>query len=194
MAICTNIFIFLLKCNKQALGTVHCGYYMCYYLNANTKGEVLKKSHWKRSRYRKYNNHDLSVMRKLIHCIIWCFDFCLEPDPSSNNHLVDDKLITISKRFCHFMMHEFISPKGSSHQDSGHMVDNPALWDWSNESQSKLHRYHQDSGHMVDNTALCDWSNESQSKLHIVKEHFEHYLAVWSSIMVIYRSVYEILS
>jgi hypothetical protein len=49
------------------------------------------------------------------------------------------------------MMHEFISPKGSYHQDSGHMADNPAL---------------------------CDWVGESQIKLRIVKEHFEHYLAI----------------
>jgi hypothetical protein len=64
---------------------------------------------------------------------------------------MDDKLITILERLCLFMMHEFISPKGRSHQDSGHMADNPAL---------------------------CNWSGESQSKLHIVKEHFEHYLAI----------------
>jgi hypothetical protein len=49
------------------------------------------------------------------------------------------------------MMHEFISPKDMYHQDSGNMADNPTL---------------------------CDWSGESQSKLHIVKEYFEHYLAV----------------
>jgi hypothetical protein len=43
IAICTNIFIFLLKCNKQAIGTtIHCGYYVCYYLYANTKGKYLK--------------------------------------------------------------------------------------------------------------------------------------------------------
>jgi hypothetical protein len=64
---------------------------------------------------------------------------------------MDDKLITISKILCRFMMHEFISPNG---------------------------RYHQDSGHMFDNRALCDWSGESQSNLHIVKQHFEHYLAI----------------
>jgi hypothetical protein len=49
------------------------------------------------------------------------------------------------------MMHEFMSPKG---------------------------RYHQDSGLMADNSALCDWAGESQSKLRIVKEYFEHYLPV----------------
>jgi hypothetical protein len=49
------------------------------------------------------------------------------------------------------MMHEFISPKG---------------------------RYHNDSGHMADNPALCDWASESQSKLRIVRDHFEHYLGV----------------
>jgi hypothetical protein len=64
---------------------------------------------------------------------------------------MDDKLIIISERLCHFMMHEFISPKD---------------------------RYHQDSGHMADNPALCDWSGESQSKLRIVKEYFEHYVIV----------------
>jgi hypothetical protein len=77
--------------------------------------------------------------------------FAQNPDPSSNDHLLDIELITISERLCHFMMHEFISSKG---------------------------RYHQDSGHMASNLALCDWAGESQSKLHIVKEHFEHYLAV----------------
>jgi hypothetical protein len=72
-------------------------------------------------------------------------------DPSSNDHLPETKLITISERLCRFMMHEFISPKG---------------------------RYHEDGGHIADNPALCDWAGESQNKLHIVKEHFEHYLAV----------------
>jgi hypothetical protein len=42
IAICTNKIIFLLKCNKQALGTVHCGYYICYDLNTNAKGNYLK--------------------------------------------------------------------------------------------------------------------------------------------------------
>jgi hypothetical protein len=73
------------------------------------------------------------------------------PDPSSNDHLLDTELITISERLCRFMMHEFISPNG---------------------------RYHQDSGHVANNPALCDWAGESQSKLRIMKEHFEHYLAV----------------
>jgi hypothetical protein len=49
------------------------------------------------------------------------------------------------------MMHEFISPKDSYHQDNGHMADNPAI---------------------------CDWADKSQRKLSIVKEYFEHYLAV----------------
>jgi hypothetical protein len=49
------------------------------------------------------------------------------------------------------MMHEFISPKD---------------------------RYHQNSGIIADNPALCDWAGESQSKLRIVKDHFEHYLAI----------------
>jgi hypothetical protein len=34
---------FLLKCRKQSPVTVHyCGYYVCYYLHANTKGKYLK--------------------------------------------------------------------------------------------------------------------------------------------------------
>jgi hypothetical protein len=73
------------------------------------------------------------------------------PDPSSNNHLSDTDLITISERFSCSMMHEFISSKG---------------------------RYHQDSDHIADNPTLYNWAGESQSKLRIVKEHFEHYLAV----------------
>jgi hypothetical protein len=65
------------------------------------------------------------------------------------------------------MMHEFLSPKG---------------------------RYDQDNGHMADNAALCGWAGESQDKLHIIRQHFEHYLGVWTSIMVIYRLLYELLS
>jgi hypothetical protein len=38
----TNIFIFLLKYKKQAPGTVHCGYCMCYYSHDNTEGKYLK--------------------------------------------------------------------------------------------------------------------------------------------------------
>jgi hypothetical protein len=49
------------------------------------------------------------------------------------------------------MMHEFISPKG---------------------------RYHNDSDHIADNPALCDWTCESQTKLCIVRDYFEHYLGV----------------
>jgi hypothetical protein len=52
----------------QAPGTVHCGYYVCYYLNVNTKGKYLKNLI--ENRCRKHNNLDLSVMRNLIHCII----------------------------------------------------------------------------------------------------------------------------
>jgi hypothetical protein len=77
--------------------------------------------------------------------------FAQNPDPSSNDHLLDIELAKISERHCHFMMHEFIPPKGIYHQDSGRMANNPAL---------------------------CDWASESQSKLRIVKEHFEHYLPV----------------
>jgi hypothetical protein len=57
------------------------------------------------------------------------------------------------------MMHEFISPKG---------------------------RYHPDNGHMADNAALCHWAGESQDKLRLVHKHFEHYLGVQTSVMVIY--------
>jgi hypothetical protein len=39
---CTNIFIFLLKYRKQTPGTIHYGYYVCYYLHTNTKGKYLK--------------------------------------------------------------------------------------------------------------------------------------------------------
>jgi hypothetical protein len=107
-------------------------------------------------------------MRKLIHCTIWCFNFCLEPWLTVKYPYPEVQLITILERLCHFMMHEFISPKG---------------------------RYHNDSGHMTDNPTLCDWAGESQSKLRIVHDHFEHYLGVsWTSVMVIYRLVYELLS
>jgi hypothetical protein len=73
--------------------------------------------------------------------------FCSEP----GIHLPEYQLITISKRLCCLMMHEFISSKG---------------------------RYHPSSGHMADNVALCNWAGVSQDKLCIVHQHFEHYLGV----------------
>jgi hypothetical protein len=42
IAIYTNIFIFLLKCHKKGSSTVHCGYYVCYHLHANTDVKYLK--------------------------------------------------------------------------------------------------------------------------------------------------------
>jgi hypothetical protein len=154
-------------CNKQALGTVHYGYYVCYYSYANTKGKYTKSLVEK--------DPDVVSITTLTYRLweswfIVYFDVlisALNPDPSSNDHLPDTELITISEILCRFMMHEFISPKG---------------------------RYHQDSGHIADNPALCDYASESQSKLHIVKEYFEYYLAVWTYVMVIYRLVYELLS
>jgi hypothetical protein len=76
--------------------------------------------------------------------------FAQKPDPPSI-HLSDEQIFTITARFCHFMMHEFISPKG---------------------------KYHPHQGHMADNAALCDWAGESQDKLHIVHKHFKHYQGV----------------
>jgi hypothetical protein len=76
--------------------------------------------------------------------------FAQNPDPPSI-HLPEEQLITIYERLCHFMMHEFISPKC---------------------------RYHLDNGHIANNVALCDWAGESQDKLRIVHKHFEHYLGV----------------
>jgi hypothetical protein len=76
--------------------------------------------------------------------------FAQKPDPPSI-HLSDEQIFTITARFCRFMMHEFISPKG---------------------------KYHPHQGHMADNAALCDWAGESQDKLHIVHKHFKHYQGV----------------
>jgi hypothetical protein len=36
------MFIFLLKCKKQATCTIHSGYYVCYYLHANIERKYLK--------------------------------------------------------------------------------------------------------------------------------------------------------
>jgi hypothetical protein len=46
----------------------------------------------------------------------------------------------------------------------------------------------------ANNLAQCDLCGELQSKLSIVKEHYEHYLALLTSIIVIYRLVYQLLS
>jgi hypothetical protein len=46
---------------------------------------------------------------------------------------------------------------------------------------------------MADNAALYDWVSESQNKLRIVHKHFNHYLGVCTSVIAIYRLVYELL-
>jgi hypothetical protein len=38
----TKIVIFLLKCKKQASGTIHCGYYYCWYMLCNANGKYTK--------------------------------------------------------------------------------------------------------------------------------------------------------
>jgi hypothetical protein len=38
----TKIVIFLLMCKKQALGTIHCDYYVCRYMLCNTDGKYTK--------------------------------------------------------------------------------------------------------------------------------------------------------
>jgi hypothetical protein len=73
------------------------------------------------------------------------FDHNLNP---LSIHISEEQLLTISKRLCRFMMHEFISPKVLYQQPS----------------------------HMGDNTALCDWTGIGQDKLCIVHDHFLHYL------------------
>jgi hypothetical protein len=92
--------------------------------------------------------------------------FAQNQDPPSI-YLWEEQLITLSERLCRFMMHEFIPPKG---------------------------RYHPDNSHMADNAALCNWTGESQDKLRIIHTHFKNYLGVQTSVMVIYRLVYELLS
>jgi hypothetical protein len=133
---------------------------MCYYLHGNTKGKYLKKD------VVKYNSLDLSVTRKLIHCIIWCFDFC-------------SKLWPV----------KYPSPKNPTHYNFWKTLSLHDAWVYI----TKV-RYHADNGHMADNAALCDWAGESQDKLRIVRQHFEQYLGVWTSVMDIYRLVYEIWS
>jgi hypothetical protein len=64
------------------------------------------------------------------------------------------------------MMHAFISSKG---------------------------RHHPHQGHKANNAALCDWAGESQDKLYIIHKHFNHYLGVCTSVIAIYRLVYELL-
>jgi hypothetical protein len=139
---------------------------MSNYLHTNTEGKYLKS-------LIEYGVDVVSITtltyRSWERWFIASFDvliFAQNPNPPSI-HLLEDQLITISERLCHFMMHEFILPKG---------------------------RYHPNNGHMIDNATLCDWTSESQDKLHIIHQHFEHYRGVWTSVMAIYRLVYELMS
>jgi hypothetical protein len=42
----------------------------------------------------------------------------------------DEELLTIPSRLCHFLMHEYISPRGKFHILDGHMTQFPALCDY----------------------------------------------------------------
>jgi hypothetical protein len=43
---------------------------------------------------------------------------------------MDEQLVTVPARICHFMMHEYISPHGAYHAPDGHMTQFPVLCDY----------------------------------------------------------------
>jgi hypothetical protein len=128
-------------------------------------GEVLKKSRWTWCRCHKYNNLDLSVMSKPIQCIIWCFDFCSEPWPT-----------------------KYPSPGRATHYNFWKPLSLHDAWVYIAQRQVSPRQWL-----LADNVALC-WAGELQDKLRIVYKHFEHYLSVWTFVMVIYWLVYELRS
>jgi hypothetical protein len=69
-------------CKKQALGTVHSGYYVCYYLHYNTDGKYIQciiECGVKTVSITTLNyslRFGVGPPYSLIHRIICCFDFC----------------------------------------------------------------------------------------------------------------------
>jgi hypothetical protein len=50
--------------------------------------------------------------------------------------------MTISARFCHFLMHEYISPHGAYHVLDGHMTQIHALCDYIEQGRAKQLKTH----------------------------------------------------
>jgi hypothetical protein len=49
----------------------------------------------------------------------------------------DEKLPTISSRLCHFLIREYISPRGRFHIPNGHMTQFLALCDYIEQGRAK---------------------------------------------------------
>jgi hypothetical protein len=49
----------------------------------------------------------------------------------------DEELLTILSRHCHFLMHEYISPRGQFHIPDGHMAKFSALCDYIEQGQAQ---------------------------------------------------------
>jgi hypothetical protein len=138
---------------------------MCYYLHANTEGKYLKNLIEKHPDVVSITTLTYRLWKSWFIAELDVLIFAQIPDPPSI-HLPKTQLITISERL---PLHD--------------------AWVYIGQRQvSPI------NGHMTDNAALCDWAGESQDKLHIIHQHFEHYLGVWTYVMVIYRLVYELLS
>jgi hypothetical protein len=44
--------------------------------------------------------------------------------------LSDKELLTVPSRLCHFLMYEYVSPRGQFHISDGHMAQFPMLCDY----------------------------------------------------------------
>jgi hypothetical protein len=49
---------------------------------------------------------------------------------TSKGHMLDEELLSVPSRICHFLMHHYISPCGQFHIPDGHMTQFPALYDY----------------------------------------------------------------
>jgi hypothetical protein len=56
--------------------------------------------------------------------------------------MLDEELLTISSRLCHFLMREYISPRERFHIPDGHMAQFPALCDYMEQGQAKQEETH----------------------------------------------------
>jgi hypothetical protein len=67
---------------------------------------------------------------------IFLFWFVLTP-ATSKGPLTDEQIMIIPARLCHFLMCEYISPRGAYHVFDGHMAQFPALCDYIEQGWAK---------------------------------------------------------
>jgi hypothetical protein len=94
----------------------------------------------------------MKVSQTLIMCSTFCLAFPLvisfflfwfvQAPSTSKDNLMDGELMTISSRICHFLIREYILPRGTYHTPDDHMGQFIALCDYMQQGWAKQMETH----------------------------------------------------